>query len=1177
MGNTCGLRDAAGHLLSTVVRLPWARRAFLYRFDRGSGRLAAVAGWDDGGPIALVEPHAGIPCPAVLERRAVWTPDVLAEGPAVLPEWMRRHLLGEGCRAAVLVPLIARDEALGVLAVAGDTGWQYTAQDIGMVAAVGRLAVLVMEQAERHAAAAERLRHMQVLVEVAGAVGGPLDSHGVARAVVEGVTRVIPDSAAAVWELPSGQDGLRVLEELGFGGADPSRLRLGSPAACLLTSGRGWAIPDLPREHRLLPGEDLAGLGFESALVLPLRHDGTLHGVLGIFTRARRGFEGDETTLLEAIAVLAAVSLANARLAAQRAAQRRAGHALREVGRLILTAADPGDIAHRIADSLRSLLGAQVATVFRTDPESGSLAAIATAGGPAPPAGTFRLPWGAGVAGRAVAERRPVASVDALDDPRILITPEVLARYQNSPHHAILAVPLVVQDRVVGVLSVRDVTGRRFTPEEQGLAQTFADQAALSLEHARTVRRAEERAERLRALSALTRLMTASAAPPEVSAEVARAAISLLGARLARVWLADPEHRCLRVQGSAGSDPLVEAQAAGVTVLPYGKGAVGHVFVTRRPLRLRDVWQERRWVSRRLAREADLHAYAGLPLLCASECLGVLSILFPARGDFTPEEEELMTLLADHAAIAINNAQLFEGVRATRDFLQSIAENSADAIVTTDAAGAITYFSPGAAAMFGHAAEQARGRRAAEFYRGGKEEARAIMAGLRAGRWVRDHETAIRAADGRWVEVSGSFSLLRGPDGSVTGTLGILKDITERRRTEEALRRSEEHLRQVQKLDAVGRLAGGIAHDFNNLLTVIQGRAEILARRLGETDARRDLEVIRSTADQAAALIRQLLAFSRTQALRPRILDLNAVIEAMVTMLRPLVGEDVELCLGTNPALWRVSADRSQIEQVIVNLVVNARHAMPQGGRLTVETDNVELDAAYCRRRPVARPGPYVLLAVSDTGVGMDAETQARVFEPFFTTKARGRGTGLGLATVYGIVKQSGGHIWVYSEPRCGTTFKIYLPRAEGAPEGERPRAEPREPARGEETVLVVEDGEEVRAVAREILTMHGYTVLTAPHPAEATRISDGYPARIDLLVTDLVLPHMTGPELARALVGRRPDLRVLYMSGYPPQAMRDRGELDPDAAFIAKPFTGEALLRKVREVLDGAADRRRP
>jgi two-component system cell cycle sensor histidine kinase/response regulator CckA len=393
----------------------------------------------------------------------------------------------------------------------------------------------------------------------------------------------------------------------------------------------------------------------------------------------------------------------------------------------------------------------------------------------------------------------------------------------------------------------------------------------------------------------------------------------------------------------------------------------------------------------------------------------------------------------------------------------------------------------------------------------------------------------------------------------------------EHKRAENALRQSEKQLWQAQKMEAVGRLAGGVAHDFNNLLTVIKGYTELMFSDLKPSDPMRaEMEEVKKAADRAAALTRQLLAFSRRQVLAPKVVNLNYLVEDMNKLLQRLLGEDIELCIRIDKDLGSTKADPGQIEQVIMNLAVNARDAMPQGGKLTLETANVELDQTYSREHAAVKPGPYVMLAITDTGSGMDAETLSHIFEPFFTTKEQGKGTGLGLSTVYGIIKQSGGYVWAYSEPGIGTTFKIYLPRVDEM--AERAEAHAQAAASdlgGTETILLVEDEEGVRALTRQILQRHGYTVLEAEHGQDALLLCQRYSGSIHLLLTDVVLAQMSGRELVEHLAPLRPQMKVLYMSGYSDEAIVQHGVLKPGTAFLQKPFTTESLMRKLREVLD--------
>jgi PAS domain S-box-containing protein len=432
-------------------------------------------------------------------------------------------------------------------------------------------------------------------------------------------------------------------------------------------------------------------------------------------------------------------------------------------------------------------------------------------------------------------------------------------------------------------------------------------------------------------------------------------------------------------------------------------------------------------------------------------------------------------------------------------------------------------------------------------------------------------ETQWKRRDGTPITVRLRVRTVRDAQGEIAYYEGLVEDITEQRRL-------EQQFIQAQKMEAVGRLAGGVAHDFNNLLTAIAGYTDLLLDELDPTDPKREnLQEIRAAAHRATGLTRQLLAFSRRQVMQARVLDLNYVVRAVERMLQRLIGEDITLKMALSPTPTVVKADAGQLEQVILNLAVNARDAMPDGGCLTIETADVELDEAAARLRGGGMtPGRYALLVVSDTGVGMDAETLSHAFEPFFTTKGAGKGTGLGLATVYGIVKQSGGWIWVDSAPGRGATFEIYLPRVDGPAESLDEAADLAPTRGGRETVLLVEDDGAVRDVAARVLGQKGYSVLPAPDGPAALKLARSHAGTIDLLLTDLIMPGMTGRELAAALEAERPGLRVLFMSGYTDDTVVRYGVLEAGLAYLQKPFAAEALARKVREVLD-AGPRRAP
>src|SRR5712691_3612330 len=499
-----------------------------------------------------------------------------------------------------------------------------------------------------------------------------------------------------------------------------------------------------------------------------------------------------------------------------------------------------------------------------------------------------------------------------------------------------------------------------------------------------------------------------------------------------------------------------------------------------------------------------------------------------------------------------------DSVRAAAHQFRAVFDGALDAMVIADDEGRYVEVNAAACGLYGVSRSALLGHWIGDFAAPGLDLASVWAAFRREGR--AKGELRIVRPDGRVreLEFAASADFLPGSH------LAVFRDVTQRRQL-------EEQLRQAQKIEAVGRLAGGVAHDFNNLLNVITGYGQMLFRRLGDGPEREKTRAILQAADRAAGLTRQLLAFSRKQVLEPKVLDLNAVVGGMDEMLRRLIGEDIELQAELVSDLGRTRADPGQIEQVLMNLVVNARDAMPKGGRVTLETANAEMDETFVRDHLGARPGRYVMLAVRDTGLGMDAETQKHMFEPFFTTKEKGKGTGLGLATVYGIVKQSEGYIWVDSAPGAGTTVKVYLPWVAAEPVAEGPKrpvvTEEMLPP-GTETVLLVEDEEMVRRMTREVLEGAGYRVLEAASGFEALRVSAGHTGRLDLMLTDVVMPGMSGRELAERLAPVRPGMKVLYMSGHTDDAIFHHGVTRAGTGFLQKPFTPDALERRVRELL---------
>jgi two-component system cell cycle sensor histidine kinase/response regulator CckA len=500
----------------------------------------------------------------------------------------------------------------------------------------------------------------------------------------------------------------------------------------------------------------------------------------------------------------------------------------------------------------------------------------------------------------------------------------------------------------------------------------------------------------------------------------------------------------------------------------------------------------------------------------------------------------------------------------TKSFLQNIFDSSAEGIITTDLHGNIIYTSPRVKDILLYNQEELIGKKAYSFYRNGKEDAKAIMKALTEKGELRSHEIKFIRRDGRPVDINLSASFLKDETGETIGTLGIYSDITEEKRL-------EAQLLQSQKMEAIGTLAGGVAHDFNNILTTIIGNCHFALTSLQKEDPLfEDIEDIKRAGERAADLTRQLLAFSRKQLIQPKILDINEVLTDMGKMISRLIGEDIEMSMATAPDLWHVEADPGQIEQIVMNLVVNAKDAMPRGGMLTIETANVVLNEDYLLDQGiVGEAGNFVMFAISDNGIGMDKETQEHIFEPFYTSKGSDKGTGLGLSTIYGIVKQNRGYVFVYSEPMQGSTFKVYLPGTEKEASRESKEQYIAKGLGGSETVLIVEDDSNVRKLLRNSLKKKGYRILEAENGENALRVGQTHDGSIDLILTDVVMPKMSGKELAKRMEKIDPHVKVIFMSGYTDDAIVKHGILPQGQQYIQKPFTPNSLVRKVREVLD--------
>jgi PAS domain S-box-containing protein len=1170
-----GIAQAATLLLKAKMAYVWV--------DQGAETLR------EGGSYWAGPEHEGrsvrtVPVPrdhsiagAVLtSRRAEYLEDVQRD-----PRWQQRALAETGgIHACIAQPLLHHDRGVGALIVGFGRRDAFTAEEKNLAGLLADQAAIAIENARLYEEAGRRQREAELLADVIRSINGSLDLSTVLRRIAEGAREVCHADMAfiALRDPDSDTVGFRQWPGARYDDYRSFRVAAGQGACGLvLSTGRPFRTDNYLEDTRFGP-EFLPVARIEELhayMAVPITIEDRVEGFFSVSNRDDRLLTDRDEQILLRLADHAAVAIRNAWLFADNAARRREAEALTELGGAIASSLELDKILSLVVDRACALLSTQRSAVALVSADRPNTAMLFVASRGMSRAFQAMRPLHPrdGTTPTAIAERRPCWSADLLNDPAFDLTPQTRAAVEAEGYRAVLSVPLLVGDRVLGALvTYRDDVGP-FSDRQVELMQAFAHQAALALENSRLYQDSERRRRESEVFAEVAQAITTSLDIDTVLRRITDSAKELVGSDLAMIGFREGDTEAVTIRHRVGSRYTMDRAFS----IEPGKGFGGQALVSGRPLRTDDYASDPNFGKEYLSasrKDESVESVSAIvvPIKSEERVVGLLYVANRSRRPFSDHDEATLLRLADEAAVAIRNAQLFASQRESERRYRTLVESSIQGLhIQRDW---ITLFvNPAFARMLGYehpnelvGVDTRRWIAADDLARLERDRG----ARLRGEPVSSQYELQATRHDGSliWVDIQVSEIVWEGEPAVQSTVL----DISERKRAEQALRQSEAQLRQVQKMEAVGQLAGGVAHDFNNLLTVITGRTELLLLRLTADDPhRRDVELVRKTADRAASLTQQLLAFSRKQMLQPRVLDLNGVVAGMAQMLRPLIGETIELVTSLDPVLGRVKADPAQIEQIVLNLAVNARDAMPQGGRLTIETGNVELDRAFVDAHPGSTAGPHAMLSVRDTGTGMSPEVQAHVFEPFFTTKGVGKGTGLGLATVYGIVKQHGGYIRIESAAGAGTTVRIYLARIPAVVDTTAATAAADEPViAGSGTVLVVEDEGELRDLATEVLGLAGYSVLSAGSPSQAMEIARQHAGPIHLLLTDVVMPEMSGRDLADRLIQTRPDLKILYMSGYTDDAIVHHGVLDPGTVLLQKPFTPDGLTRMVGDVLAG-------
>ncbi|MBI4608847.1 MAG: GAF domain-containing protein [Candidatus Rokubacteria bacterium] len=1210
--------ETAQEVVNSLRALFGAKLTAFYRLDEASGALIGLAAASDAGHTfdwnRFVPQGTGAIGLAVRERQAVVTPDLLTDPRVVLTPEMRSRAERAAFHAVLAIPLAVKDKVIGALAVGDRAGRVFSDEEVRLAQAFADQAALALENARLYQESEVGRNRLATLVDVAQRLTRGLDLPVVLNSIAEAV--------AAVFQ---GEAGFRLLqgEELVRVGGTPGalkvmvkeRIRLGeSLSGRVAATGEALIAADVTSDVRLIPEHRAAHEPDRSGALMcvPIRVGGSILGTLHIFREKGYRFDQEALRLAESLADQAGIAIENARLYADAERRRRTAESLAELGRLISQSLNPEEVGQRIVDSLRALLGAFTSALYQLVPESGDLVALAVSGDPGP---TFRpnlvFPRGMGVAGLAVRERRPVVTPHLLTDPRVRLTPELQARIEQASFRAVLAVPLVVKDTVIGALGVGDRAGRVFDDEDIRLAQAFADQAALALENARLYAEAERRRWTAESLAELGRLISQSLDPSDVGQRIADSIRGLCTAENSALYRMDPESGDLVALAVSGSVGPTFGQNL---VFRRGTGVAGLAVRERRPVATPDLLTDPRITLtpevRARVEKATYRSVLAVPLVVKDTIVGALGVGDRPGRVFSDEEVRLAQAFADQAALALENARLYaEATRRQREaeelarVARTLTESLDVAAVGERIVESVLPLFGGQAAVLrllqpdGSLVTIASAGPAREHFAPGHVLASGSGVAGRAvaeGRpvWSRDvlsePEFTVSEDLARQFAASGVGSALSVPlrvKGKIIGGLTIAdrpgRTFTEAEATllqvfadqaalalenarlfgelREALEQveaSQQRIVQSERLRALGEMAAGVAHDFNNLLAVILGRAEMLLARTRDPDTARTLEAVRTAALDGAQTVRRIQEFTRTRRTRPfgRV-ELGELLREVVELTRPRWeneaqsrGVGYEVRVEGGPVL-PVAGISEELREVFTNLLINALEAMPAGGRFVFRARG---------------EGDIAVVTAEDTGCGMSEETRRRVFEPFFTTKGP-RGTGLGLAVVWGIVTRHGGTIEVESTVGAGSRFVIRLPISQDFATEEKTPHVP-QPGGGAR-VLVIDDEAEVREVVRDLLREHGYTVIEAAEGAEGLTRCEREP--VNLVLSDVSMPGMSGWEVAAAFRQRFPTVPVGFITGWGDQLDPRQLERHRVRFVLAKPFVANDVLQQVARALN--------